>query len=72
MIKPTFAFMALRQLQPLFTPNSFNFLVIYLPTRDPEQLCDLTVPIPPIHLCKSDYGMPERIFILVFAMMLHC
>lgn len=32
MIKPTFAFMELRQLQPLFTPNSFDFLVIYLPT----------------------------------------
>ena len=72
MIKPMFTFMALWQLQPLFTPNSFDFLVIYLPTRDPEQLCYLTVPIPPIHLCKSDYVMPERIFIPVFALIRHC
>ena len=58
--------------KPLFTPNSLDFLVIYLPTRDPEQLCYLTVPIPPIHLCKSDYVMPERIFIPVFALIRHC
>jgi hypothetical protein len=32
MIQPTFTFMALQQLQPLFTPNSFDFLVVHLPT----------------------------------------
>ena len=32
MIQATFTFMALWQLQPLFTPNSFDILVIYLPT----------------------------------------
>ncbi len=56
----------------LFTPNSLDFLVIYLPTRDPEQFCYLTIPIPPTHLCKSNYIMPDRIFIPVFAMICHC
>ncbi len=32
MIQATFALMALWQLQPLFTPNLFDFLMVHLPT----------------------------------------
>ena len=70
-VKATFAFMAVWQLQTLFTPNPFDFLVIHLPTRDVQQLRYFTVAIPPVHLCKPDYFMPERIFIPFFRLICH-
>ena len=70
-VKSTFVFMAVWQLQTLFTPNPFDFLVVCLPTRDAQQLRYFTVTIPPIHLCKSDYFMPERIFIPFFRLIRH-
>ena len=59
------------QLQTFFATNSLDFLVVYRPARNTQQLRNLTIPIPPIYLGKSDDVMHERIFIPLFSLIRH-
>ena len=64
MIKPFSFFVPFGQLQPFFTPQALNFLVVHMPTFDVKQLCNLARPITPIFLSQADHGQAQSIIIL--------
>jgi len=52
-----------RQLQTLFAPDPFDFLVVYTPALGAKQFTDLAVPVPTILLGQPDQRQAQ--FILV-------
>jgi hypothetical protein len=55
--------MPLRHLQPFFTPQALNLLVVYLPALDTEQSRYLAVAVTPVPLRQPDQGQPQGIII---------
>lgn len=47
--------MSFWQLEPFFTPQTLNFLVINAPALNPQQLGDLAISVSPILLGQTDH-----------------
>jgi hypothetical protein len=55
--------MPLRHLQPFFTPQALNLLVVYPPALDTKQSRYLAVAITPVLLRQPDQGQPQGVVI---------
>ena len=62
-VEPPVLLMPLRHLQPFFTPQAFNLIVVYLPALDTEQSRYLAVTVTPVVLRQPDQGQPQGIVI---------
>ena len=56
--------MVSRDLQPFFTPQALDLLVIDGPALDPQECGDFAIPVSAILLGQAYQGESERIFIL--------
>ena len=62
-IEPSSLLVSLWKLQPFFTPQPLDFLVIDLPAFDVKQFSDLAIAISAVLLRQPDQSKPQRIII---------